>query len=298
MKENTFGYRWKARDGMNPALLSATAVTARVERRLIRIQPAYWILDYEALNYGRYRVGKKNSDWHSRHSNTAHLYPPGTVLWEDTRLGVEKRDSVWIFFTDSSKSGLDALVAKQFGYARFLDSKGKLGELLHGIAEIGMRRGENGFWEAQALLCQALSLLTDAQSTGDETRTINEGFQEQGMFFLAERVDTFMKSHLGDKLTLPEIARHLHVSVSLLSHQYRRETGNSPAAAFARFRVEQAKSLLLKGFPLKTVAAQLGFADAFHLSKTFKRLEGISPRAFITGGGRGSRAYSRRESAK
>ena len=26
MKENTFGYRWKARDGMNPALLSATAL--------------------------------------------------------------------------------------------------------------------------------------------------------------------------------------------------------------------------------------------------------------------------------
>jgi len=37
---------------------------------------------------------------------------------------------------------------------------------------------------------------------------------------------------------------------------------------------------LQRGLPLKAIAQRLGFSDAFHLSKTFKRVEGISPRTF------------------
>ena len=38
--------------------------------------------------------------------------------------------------------------------------------------------------------------------------------------------------------------------------------------------------LLAKGYRLKEIARQAGFADEFHLSKTFKQMEGMSPRAY------------------
>jgi len=41
-----------------------------------------------------------------------------------------------------------------------------------------------------------------------------------------------------------------------------------------------AKSLLLKGEKLITIAEMTGFYDEYHLSKTFKKQTGLSPRTF------------------
>lgn len=48
-----------------------------------------------------------------------------------------------------------------------------------------------------------------------------------------------------------------------------------------RMRIEFAKTLLLKGQTLKAIAAETGFCDPFHLSKTFKQVTGHSPRQFV-----------------
>jgi transcriptional regulator GlxA family with amidase domain len=39
--------------------------------------------------------------------------------------------------------------------------------------------------------------------------------------------------------------------------------------------------LLLRGIPLHTIAEELGFSDAFHLSKTFKQVLGLAPRHLL-----------------
>jgi AraC-like DNA-binding protein len=58
------------------------------------------------------------------------------------------------------------------------------------------------------------------------------------------------------------------------------ETGESPMMTLTRMRIHLAKTLLLQGHRLKLVADQTGFWDQYHLSKTFKQHEGISPREF------------------
>ena len=45
-------------------------------------------------------------------------------------------------------------------------------------------------------------------------------------------------------------------------------------------RIGLAKNLLLRGQRLKNIAQQTGFSDEYHLSKTFKRVEGKSPKQF------------------
>ena len=281
MKEVTYGYRWKTRIGMNPVLLNATVLVAPVEHKLVRLQSPYWILDWEFSGYGKYRVGTRSARWHPRLPHTAHLYPPHTVFWEDTRQSEERRNSAWVMFADDAPSGLKHLIRRPHGYAEFLDPRDRLGLLVRRAAETGKMRGEQGFWEAQATLCGMLDVLAGARLITGETYGIDNVQDFSDMSSLAEKVNAFLKDRLAEKITLTKIAAHLHVSVSLLTHRYRLATGDSPKAALARFRIEQVKTLLLKGYPLKTIAGRFGFADAFHLSKTFKRLEGISPREFI-----------------
>ena len=93
-------------------------------------------------------------------------------------------------------------------------------------------------------------------------------------------VDLFLKSHLVERVTLDQIARHCHTSISALSHRYKKETGKTPMNALHRMRIDHAKALILRGFPLKSIGYDLGYSDEFHLSKTFKKITGISPREF------------------
>jgi len=82
---------------------------------------------------------------------------------------------------------------------------------------------------------------------------------------------------------LADLARALHLSPSSLSHRYRTAAGESPMQSLKRLRILRAKVLLLKGHSLADVAEQLGFYDQVHLSVTFKKSEGVSPRAFLNG---------------
>lgn len=46
-------------------------------------------------------------------------------------------------------------------------------------------------------------------------------------------------------------------------------------------RINKAKQLLLSGLTIEETAAQVGFFDAFHFSKTFKSIVGITPKEYI-----------------
>jgi len=177
-------------------------------------------------------------------------------------------------------AGLDRLVQRAAGYARFLDPDGRLGRLIEQAAESGQREGEAGFWKAMGFLCEALDLLRHSVSIAVDTYRIPATVSPTTPT-LATAVTAFLHEHMVQRLSLGTIAQHLHVSVSTLSHRYRAETGESPIATLIRLRIQQARNLMMKGQRLKTIAAALGFSDVYHLSKMFKRVEGRSPRQFV-----------------
>ena len=72
------------------------------------------------------------------------------------------------------------------------------------------------------------------------------------------------------------------MSVSSLCHKFRTESGEAPMTFRLRARIELAKTLALKGLPLKRVAEETGFFDAYHLSKAFKKAVGLSPRGYLS----------------
>ena len=65
-----------------------------------------------------------------------------------------------------------------------------------------------------------------------------------------------------------------------LVRRFRRHTGLTPHAFQTNLRIAQARGMLARGEAAARVAAQCGFADQSHLTRTFKRAVGVTPARF------------------
>jgi AraC-like DNA-binding protein len=81
--------------------------------------------------------------------------------------------------------------------------------------------------------------------------------------------------------SLQEIARACHMDPAYLCRLFRRFGNTTPYHYLQRRRMNRAAALLQDtNLMIKQVADQLGFADAFHFSRSFKRVHGMSPSRF------------------
>jgi AraC-like DNA-binding protein len=158
--------------------------------------------------------------------------------------------------------------------------------LLNRAAHIDPTVSPSGYWKAQSLFFQIIHLLLQARTLDVHTGEVVRDPVSPGASELVASVCEYLQAHLAERVRVEDIARHLKTGLSTLAHRYRKETGESPLKTLARFRIDFAKSLLLQGFPPKAVASQAGFCDVYHFAKTFKRVEGVPPGAFVAAEGR------------
>lgn len=96
----------------------------------------------------------------------------------------------------------------------------------------------------------------------------------------------YIHDNLAKKLSLPEIAAHIHVSPRQLIRLFALFAGTTPAHYIELARLDRAESLLLRSAkPLKTVALEVGFEDVAHFSRVFARRCGNPPGDFRRRGG-------------
>ena len=82
-------------------------------------------------------------------------------------------------------------------------------------------------------------------------------------------------------LRLRELAAAASVTPSHLVRLCRRELGVTPMQLLRDVRVDEAAELLRHtGLSVKEVADRVGFGDASHFSRAFKRRRGVSPRGY------------------
>jgi len=81
--------------------------------------------------------------------------------------------------------------------------------------------------------------------------------------------------------TLGGLARRAGLSAAYLCRLYQEFDHETPYDQLIRLRMNAAADLLsIPGAAVKTVAATLGYDDAFHFSRAFKRVHGLSPLPF------------------
>jgi AraC-like DNA-binding protein len=95
------------------------------------------------------------------------------------------------------------------------------------------------------------------------------------------RVFDYIEENLANDVSLSELAAIVDLSRAHFSRQFKTSTGLPPHRYQLALRIERAKNLLLQSnLSLKEVALSCGFFDQGHLSKSFRRLVGLSPGAW------------------
>ena len=91
----------------------------------------------------------------------------------------------------------------------------------------------------------------------------------------------YVSEHYTDKLSVQEIADKLGISVGYLHGIFKQHTGMSVIEYVNRYRIEIIKqSLRSREISLKEAACQVGIDDPSYMSRLFKKVEGISFRAY------------------
>ncbi|AND70486.1 AraC family transcriptional regulator [Dyella thiooxydans] len=90
----------------------------------------------------------------------------------------------------------------------------------------------------------------------------------------------FARDHLCEPLDVQRLAEAVHLSPRQFSRAFRRETGETPARAVERLRVEAALARLQDGAePVESIARAVGFTDPERMRRAFVKLHGVPPQA-------------------
>ncbi|HEY5760930.1 MAG TPA: AraC family transcriptional regulator [Steroidobacter sp.] len=129
---------------------------------------------------------------------------------------------------------------------------------------------------ARPLAWAELGRLTQLPELGDVAKA-PRGLSRRAL----NRACSFIAENLGERFTLDDLARQAGVSRFHFARLFRVSTGDSPMAYLLKSRIERAKQMLLQDDrPVCEIAAALGFCDQSHLTRTFRRLTGLTPREF------------------
>ena len=83
---------------------------------------------------------------------------------------------------------------------------------------------------------------------------------------------------------LRDLARQTHLSLSRFKSRFKAEMGLSPWLFILETRIEAAKQMLAAGKePIARIAVQLGFSSSQYFATVFKRITGVTPKAYREG---------------
>jgi AraC-like DNA-binding protein len=198
---------------------------------------------------------------------------PALVHEWDERDGLAPRAARWVVFRDRAlRDSLLAMhaVLAQAGSAGGTDCVNEAG----GAGAAGRAPEAAGLEldEAVAATIDALRPhLKPAPVTRDRGRAEHTAVR-RARSYLSERWDR--------PVTLAELASVAGLSRFELLRRFRAQLGLTPHAFQRNLRITRARSMLLAGVPPARVAAECGFADQPHLTRTFRRAVGVTPGRF------------------
>ena len=104
-------------------------------------------------------------------------------------------------------------------------------------------------------------------------------FESVNRKHVVEKIVDYFEDHYAEKISLDQIAENMYLSPFYISRIFKAETGDTPIRYLINVRLEHAWEILKekKDMSIQEVAAYVGYDDAYHFSKLFKKKFGISP---------------------
>lgn len=275
------GRNWPLHEVIEPGIITAYEARRHLHfdgTELMRRDG--WTLAYHFDSKLRFRT--EFCRWAPYVTGTWLLYPPHVTYQQDTRKSGLPLRATWIHFHGGERLGLSNLVENPRHMACIEDPSGWLLEKIRGIALFGESHGDEDYPHALMGFMEILHrLILSPELRPGLRRLAPDQHGTQPNAALVARVRDYIALHLAERITLPLLAREFRMSVSSLKRHYGAATRDSIKRAVTTLRISRAKHLLSEGRTLAEIAALTGFSSQFHLSRAFRRSEGIPPRDFL-----------------
>jgi len=96
-----------------------------------------------------------------------------------------------------------------------------------------------------------------------------------------QRVCDYMHAHLAEEVSLQDLAKVAYLSRFHLIRMFKQTYGATPYQRLTRLRTQRAQRLLATSdTPITQIALDCGFTNQTHFAAAFRRLVGLSPRAY------------------
>ncbi len=160
--------------------------------------------------------------------------------------------------------------------------KMKLGRLCISMESEKERERFGGYFMMKTYALQMLLLfLREQEQPGTERPVERYPFESVNRKYMVEKIMDYFEEHYMQKISLGQIAGNMYLSPFYISKIFKAETGETPIHFLIEIRMEKARELLLAdpALSIQEVAARVGYDDAYHFSKLFKKKFGTAPSA-------------------
>lgn len=193
-------------------------------------------------------------------------------------LDIEEGSMKWLFITFEPKG--DEALAPLRNSPRRLDEE-ETADLDIMLSEyVALPPGPERSFKLIFKVSNLLQRLLSCREADSVIRADNPEDDPRGT--ILERINTYVRSHLGQPVTIADLAKHMDYSVSYLRAIFRKDLGVSLGAYMRESRLSIAASLLAdpnRG-SIEEIAKACGFESIFAFSRAFKNAMGMSPSAY------------------
>ncbi len=135
------------------------------------------------------------------------------------------------------------------------------------------------YFMLKAHLMQIVLLMIREITEYQGNRQSGYNFENYNKSYAVKRIINYLNENYESKISLDQIAHNMYLSPVYISKIFKEETGESPINYLIKIRLEKAKEILegSKGGSIKDIANEVGYDDAYHFSKLFKKYYGVSP---------------------
>lgn len=116
---------------------------------------------------------------------------------------------------------------------------------------------------------------------GDVARMNNKSFVIDRYSSIAAKMKDFIHAYHSENIRLDDLMNITGLSRFHLIKVFSDKYGLPPHQYLNNLRIEKAKSLLGQGLPSTDVAFTVGYYDQSHFIRNFKKIVGITPKAYI-----------------
>jgi AraC family transcriptional regulator len=136
--------------------------------------------------------------------------------------------------------------------------------------------------DARDCIARAAALVRAERRTGQAAPSAPTRIFRGGLApWQARRVATYIEEHLAERIQARELVALTQLSTSYFFRAFRVSFGASPSAYIADRRMTRAQEMMLStDEPLSQIAVACGLCDQSHLCRVFRRVVGMSPRAW------------------